>query len=93
MVLQDHETQRRRLISTKWVISCCCVQSGISRVLSATHVVPVSASHLQAPVTALRRIESITVTGNVLEGVAPSPVAWACPSVPLQLVRLGEIVP
>ncbi len=92
MVLQDHGTQRRRLVSTELVISCCSVEVA-SRVLSVTHVVPVGASHFQAPITALRRVESITVTGNVLEGVASSPVARPCPSVPLQLVRFGEIVP
>ena len=91
MVVPDRGTRHRRLVGTVWAVNCWTRYVAICA--SVTHIIPVGASHLQSSVPLLWSIEDVTITCDILKGVASSPVVWASSSVSLQLVRLGEIVP
>ena len=60
---------------------------------TCSHIVPVSPSHFQGPLAAKRCISDVPIAGNVLKGMASSPLTWPYPAVSLQLIWLGEIVP
>lgn len=60
---------------------------------SDAYVVPVRPTHLQTAISAEGRIETGTVTGDVLEAVAATPMTWTSLTVSFQRIRLLEIVP
>jgi hypothetical protein len=58
-----------------------------------THIVPVSATHLQQAVSLRRQHTDITVAEDVGEGEATFPSAAPTSSIKMKTVALGKIVP
>lgn len=60
---------------------------------SVTHMVPVSAPHPQAALALFGGAFEVTIADDVLEGEDADPIDGAPPLVPLELIRMVEVVP
>ncbi len=57
------------------------------------HKVPIFPTHLQPSIPTCAGFDGITITSDVGEGVTAPPMIRARPSISLQRVSLGELIP